>query len=336
VRILEQQAKEAIIYATIITALTAAGGYLLSSSGIQASKLALFSSIKETAQRMLSPEFLGFLLCGAIVFALVSFLSIKSSGKKQAYIPSIAGIAAGIAITLALFGASLENFMLSAFLILAAAILIETAFIKKDEFRKFVSFRTASSASQKAVLIMAIGIFLSTAYAVNAEKAKYIQDFESETLKLALGSQGQGSTGLADSAADSIIQMQKQSIQQITSTSQYQGLKAKQDIEAQAFVTMIDNLEARLDSTEMKEQVKQQLAQSLESSKSIISFDTIKKQAPFIQTMEDYYWLIAAFAAFSAFMLLGNLIIANLAAAFAALLCQALPECKAVKNNSKP
>lgn len=330
---MKADAKQTLLYASITAVLTGASGMLLAGSGVEASKAAFLSGLKETAQKLLSTEFIGFLMLGAAALAVISLVCLREESKKNAYSAAISGTAIGIAATMAVSGASLERAILSAFLLLGIALMIETAFLKKQEFKKFVSFRTAASASQKAVLVIAIGLFITTAYSVSAEKQKYIQDFESETLKIALGgSQENGSSVLAENAAESIIQMQKQSISQITSTPQYQKLEQRQDIDVQSFVLLINGLESSIDTPETREVLKQQIMQQIGSSQSPVSFDMIKKQAPFIQQLENYYWLIAAFAAFSIFMLLGNLIAANLAAAFAALLSALIPEAKQAKG----
>ena len=58
----------------------------------------------------------------------------------------------------------------------------------------------------------------------------------------------------------------------------------------------------------------------------IDSFDMIKNQIPFIQTLEEFYWLLIAIAAAAFSMLLGNIIVANLSSIFTALIAKIMPQ----------
>ncbi|MDO8647082.1 MAG: hypothetical protein Q7R70_01565 [Candidatus Diapherotrites archaeon] len=314
-----ENTRQIIIYGTIIAILTIACGYFLSNSGFEAIQLATLTGLQQTAAKMLSFGFLAFLVIAAIDFAVINALCLKEDNKKIVYEASFIGLAIGIAFTLLAFGASTERIFLSIFLLISIIALIETAFLKKQEFKKFVSFRTSANATQKAVLIIAVGIFVSTCYIVSENQQKFIQEFEQEAISIALN-QGGDNSGLAEISANASIQVGKQSLQQITSTPQFEKLKASQDPDAQSFVQMMTNLETQIDSPAAKELAKQKSQENMNSLKQSIDFDTIKKQIPFIQKIEEFYWLIAAFSITSAFLLVGNIIIVNLSGFFTAII----------------
>jgi hypothetical protein len=312
-----EKAKQLVIFIALIAALTIICGFLLQASGVEALKLATFKGLKEAIPKLLSTPFIAFFILSAVIFALVNYLCLSKT-KAFTYKTALPGLLVGIVISLLAFGFTTEKLFIAIFLLIGTLVLIETAFIKKQEFKKFISFRTSSSATQKAMLLIALGLFLSTAFTILNNQEKFVKEFEQEMLDMALGQAG--GNQIADAAVEMNIQANKQAVGLITQTPQFNALRSKSDPEVQSFVNMMNSLESQIDTPAMKEAIKQQVLASQENAKSIVSFEMLRDKIPFLKTIEGFYWLIAGLGIAGVFLFFANLILANLAGLFTALL----------------
>ncbi|MBS3058259.1 MAG: hypothetical protein J4478_02550 [Candidatus Diapherotrites archaeon] len=316
-----EEKAQTLVYSAIAFLSVLAASFFLNASGIQAVKLASLEGISSSLKQFLSLEFAGLLVSVAIAFAIANTACLRKS-RNFAFKAVLPASAVALIVSLLAFGAGTEKIFLSVFFITALAMLIETASLRKQELKKFITFRASANASQKAVLIIAIGLFASTAFIVFSNQQEFTSKFEKAVIDIALK---QASTGdLADSSAGLLIQTQKQSLQSVIQTPQFQKLEEKEDADVQAFVQLMLGLDSRLDSPEVKESLKAQVLENFENNKQLLTFDLVKKQVPMLQTVEDFYWLIAAITITSLFLFLGNVIITPLAVLFSILAALAL------------
>ena len=124
-----------------------------------------------------------------------------------------------------------------------------------------------------------------------------------------------GSEGLASATATLVINTQKQTVQGIMQSDAYQNLVVKADPDVREFVATMQALNQNLGSTEYREQMERGIRDKADSGP--FSFETLRGQSPLIDSIAKYLWLINAFAAASFFLTVSNLLLANIAGAYA-------------------
>ena len=122
--------------------------------------------------------------------------------------------------------------------------------------------------------------------------------------------------------ADALIDSQKQTVDSIISSPAFLNIAGKNDTDVQVFVASMNELNDEISSPETRQRLIDEMRrqQAAGGTGQPITFDFLRRQSPMIGLMADYYWLINTFALVSLFMFVSNLLLSNLAGAYAAVM----------------
>ncbi len=320
-----------ILYGTAIFLLVLVSAVLLRVSGIVGKNFLAITSPESLAAFFISAPLVFLAAALPLCYGLVSMLT-HSKGKASVYGIALGGAVPAAVIALIISGFTFEKILLAVFFLISLAVVIETSYLKKDELKKYVTFRTASASAKGALLVVAAGLFISSASIGLAQNDQNVKLFGEKVIELAF-SQKSGSSELASALADSLLKSQQLTLASIISSGQYKQVAAKTDADSQAFAAYMNAYGQALQSPDTKQKLVQELKRASSSQGTPITFKLLRSQSPAIGFIADYYWLINAAGLTTMFVFFANLLLSNLAGLYAALIRKVLEAVEAEKNS---
>ncbi len=291
----------------------------------------LVNGALELLGKVFSVRFSLFAIIFPATLALIAILPFYYA-RAKAYAISFCSCALALLALIVLFGFSKLGIINATFFGLGIVAMLEMCRLKKEEFKKFITFRSVASSCRIGLLIVSIGVLLTsaiTAYKENDANTKQIGD---DLIGVALRQDGRQSA-LTDKIADIVVQSQKQSITLISSTPQFEKLREKTDPDVQLYVATVDKTKEGINSPEMKQKILDELNKQVETAgggagAQLVTADVLRKQSPIMDLIFRYYWALAAFGIWSTFLAFANILVANLAGAYAAAIRAAAGQTK--------
>ncbi|HZX19536.1 MAG TPA: hypothetical protein VFF13_00810 [archaeon] len=307
-----------IVFSALIGVSVIIAGLAFYFSGLRGADLLQTNGLDGAIMLFASIPAIIFFISFPIAFGIVSFLVLKLE-KNEVYKISFPGIFLGLIIVLFFNGINFEGILFSIFYLASFAVLIETAYFKKDELKKWVNFRTGFEAAKKAFFVIAIGLFLTTAFDGLAHQEEYAEKLGEKIIELSTGEAGLDEEAI-EINADLLLENQQSAIQAITSLSQYQVLKEKNDPDVRIFVSTMEIVEGEIFSEETREKAIAQIREAQKKNMQRLTFDYLREQSPLLDATAKYYWLLNAFSIAFLFLFYTNILGANLSGLFTALL----------------
>lgn len=290
----------------------------LGASAVSGVNVLTTKGFAEMLEKASSVNFILFALLLPLTISLVSLLAFYFD-RVKAYATAFGAELLGLVVLVALNGFDVAGIVTAFFFGAGTVALLEFSYLKKEEYKKLVTFRTTSSAAKVFFVLLAVGVFLGTAALAYGENEKNVKEFGDTVMELAFRPIG-GGEGLSEKLADVLIQSQSQALQQITATPQFQKLRGKEDVDVQTFVLLIDKTQENVNSPLARARIVEELNKQMQSATEVLNFDVLRKQSPMLESIAQNYWLILAFTFTSFFTLIANLILANLAGIYAAVM----------------
>ncbi len=311
---------EYAVYGAVIFASFFAGAFLLKSSGIATANFINLADLQPLLAFAFSANSIMLLFIFPLPIAIISMLT-HTNGKMEVYLIALGGAIAATILSLVVFGVSFEKIIIGIFFLMSIFVLIELSFIKKDELKKYITFRSASESSKTAFLLLGAGLIIagaSISLANNEQNAKLLGD---KIMEVAFN-QTTGTDELTIALADSIIKTQKQTVDGIIVGESFQKLTQKNDPDVLAFVAGMNVLSGSINSPQTRALViaRMKKAQSEKLAEQPINFEFLRKQSPIIGMIADNYWLINASSLATLFFFVSNILICNLAGLYAAVM----------------
>ncbi|HIH10127.1 MAG TPA: hypothetical protein HA254_05680 [Candidatus Diapherotrites archaeon] len=320
---------QALAFAAIVFASLVAGAFFANASNFLHTDLFALTNFDAWLAFLANPNFILFAIVFPIPYGLISALT-HFKERKFVYMAALAGAVPAMVVSVVMAGIGFAPMLLALFVVIGFVALIETSYVKKEELKFLVSFRTAAGASKAAFLLLAIGLLIVSGTLAYNENDRNVERLGKTIMSMAFSQQA-GSSGMAELGADLLVNSQKQALSAITSLPQYEKLKTKQDPDVQIFVASMGQIQDGLESGEIKAKVVQELQKKESELKQPITFDMIRKQSPLVEAIASYYWAIAAFATVTLFMFASNLVLSNIAGVYAAFIKSVLG---ALKNGA--
>ncbi len=314
---------EQLVFCATIFISVLASSLLFASSGFLRIDVLALSSLDAILKTFLTAQFILLAAIFPIPFALLSALS-HSKEKLEVYKIGFAGMFPALLISMLLSGFGFHELVLSFFMLAGIPVLLELTYLKKGELKRLVTFRTASGASQKAFLVLSFGLFISLAVVNLEHNDEKVIALGEKVMELAFSDDSDLGNAASDVAAGLLIDSQKKALGQITGAPQFEKLKSKQDPDVQGFVLSMQQTQARLEDPQVREELVREIKEKQQASAPPISFALLREQSPIINAMANYYWLISAFTLAAFFSFFANIIGANIAGAYAALIRKVL------------
>jgi uncharacterized membrane protein len=258
-----------------------------------------------------SLEFIAFVFIAPLAIAIIAMLCFYRE-KKEVYYTGFLGVAFGIAVYLALAGADAYRIIAGLFVVLSVFPLVETGYLKKQEFKTLTEFRTVVAGSRSAFLTIALGLFIATSFSVLENEEAMIREFGDSVMEL---SSNQGHDEIAQITADLVVSAQLETVRAITSDTAFEMLLQKEDAEVAGFVESVQSLENYLYTPEAREEVLERIEDN--QQERIIDFDYMRNQSPMIDLAAKNYWLLLGFSTAFSFLMFANFFMALLSGAYA-------------------
>lgn len=284
----------------------------------------IVSGLLELLGKAFSLRFTLFALILPLTFALISLLPFYF-GRLESHAMAFASSLLALIALIALFGFSGGGILLALFFGIGIIAAIEFTRMRKDELKRFVTLRAVISSTKMALFIVSIGVLLTSAMSAYRDNDANTKKIGDDLIAVAF-KPNIGQSGLTDKIADVMLQSQKQGLSVILSTPQFQKLREKTDLDVQAFVLTMDVAGAALESPEVKQKLADEFnkqaegMQGLASVKQLLTIDVLRKQSPILDMLFRYYWVLLAFGMWTTFLMFANLLVANLAGIYAAVM----------------
>jgi len=284
-----------------------AWGFFLGASGVTLESLITLKDLDGTIQNLLSFNFLSFLVFFPISYSLIIAFT-KIFDKRMLEGISVAAFVLSGIILLLLLSSIQALLIVGLFYLISLIVLIETAFIKFEEIKHLKILRASYGAISQALLLVGIGLFISTMLFVIPAQEQLVEEFENEIFSSFTPEDVQEE--LADTTAQIIIQTQTQTITQIVSTPSFQTITQKEDSDVQNFVTVINELLLAVQTPEYKQTLVKSISDRQATALDQTDFQEIlnktKEKIPLFSFLEDYFWLFAAITIMSLFFATGK------------------------------
>lgn len=249
-------------------------------------------------------------------FAIISVLS-HLKDKMFTYKATIAGSVVALLLSLILFGFGAEKLVLALFYFISLLAVVELSYVKKEEVKTLITYRTASFASQKAFLVIALGLLVSSAIVLKETNEQRVEAIGNEFFDAVLKNTS-ATSGLEGITADVLISQQKQALATITFTPQFQRLAIKPDTDVQAFVFMMNGMQQNIDNPGYREKIVEEVKKVSGQATKSLSFSSLRESIPLFDAGAKYYWALGAVTITTTFIFIANLLAANLAGLYAA------------------
>ncbi len=313
---MESRAKQALI-GIVFFGLVFAECFFLSMSGANLEVLtgfdfgAIFSAI-------FSQEFILFALLFPLPYALAAVLS-KKFEHKELSIVVVGGALLGVILSILVFSNLLGYALAMLAYALSFLLVLEIAYIKKAELKKWAWLRTLNVSVSKGAMITGVGLLITLLLftlpnnEASAEAFEnYIFDMVAENV---LGNENQQSTATLG------VDIQKKTLDSLTENELFEKLETKEDLDVIAFVAMVNALKEQLenpgqfsDQTSQEQGVKKQLKESI----------NIRELVPFFGIIIDWLWLIQTLTVFGLFALYKGIVAVPLGIAYGLVLEKAI------------
>lgn len=310
---------ELALFAVIVFVSSLAAAFLFRKSGFLGTDFVSLTSLGAVFGTFVTLKFALLVLVLPFVFGLVSALS-HFKARADVYAVALGGAVPAMLISLALFGSGFAHSALAFFFLLGLVCCIEVTFLRKEELKRFVTFRASSEAAKKAFFLVSIGLFIAGASAALEDNEANVKRLGDTIIELSFNPQASSGSGgdLASVSADLLIGAQKQTISALMALPQYKKLESKQDAEVQEFVAAVNAMRAGADDPGVRQKVVEQLREKQGAVRESFDFDFLRRQSPLIAMIAEYYWLIHAFALATMFTFVANILLVNMAGLYAA------------------
>ncbi len=314
---------ETAVFAALIALSILAWGFALQASGLSLVDAAMIGKVNETLAKMLTPPFYAFLLLFPLSFSLVGAFT-EVAEKENVYVASGIGVVGGGLASVLLFKGLLEYAWPLTFFALSVFLFIEIVFWNEEQRRGRALVKAINSGYSYVALMMALGFFIAVAVNVSANPAPYLDDFENTVSGNAVA--GMGVKALAQQNANLIIANQRNLLDGLEASDEFQKLQESTDPRAQAFIKKFGRSQQEIGSTDYKERVLQRLlARDPTNLRQVQSpFEMAKTQMPLFEVVEKNFWLFIAFLFTSAFYLIARVVFRPLIVLYSILLDRAM------------
>ncbi len=261
---------------------------LLVWSGISISGLADFTQLEQELFKLISLPFLAFSALLALRF-IIACCAKNSLGDDAPLVIGVGGLVGYIAAVGLLVGWS-EFWVLDFFTLIALVVIASRADSKNFEFEKIKGILGTG------MLLLGIGLFISTAITIMPIQDELNSKFEDKIFATAFEG-----TDLAEQAVQSQIEMNRQFFAQMKRLPSYNSLKESEDLKAKSFGLEMQALENALNSPETRTAIKTEIEKRLEGQSG--QLDAIKEKIPFFNLFQEYYWAFTSLVFMQFFML---------------------------------
>ena len=282
----------------------------------------LNSGILEEIQLLLtSIPFILFVIFVPLPFAIISIACFTFKDKFYSYATGLSGGILTLILSIFLFDFGAGEIIIAIFFLLSILLFVEILYIRTKELKTLIVFRATSEATKKAMIIIALSIFVATAISAIENNEQNIEIFGESVMDLAFTNNTNNAEPI-ENIADLLMVNQQQTVSTITNSKVFEKIKEKEDLDVQSFVVSMYAIEQSVYSNETREQVISQLQENQKNNQNIITFDYLRETSPAINTIAEYYWLITAFTSATFFMFFANIIVSNIAGIYASILLQ--------------
>jgi len=321
-----QFGKKQIIIAVAIFLATLAWAIALGLTGITVNDLFTFK-IGIVAEKVLSLNTALFFFLLPLPAAIMASLAGRED-KATLMILSMVSSLLALITAMAAFPGVQGFWILGIFYIIAVPLVIETCFMKKEEFKKWVPQRVPISGMRRAIMVLSIGFVALSALTIMPQQEQYVEKFEdfiADFASLATGEMSKDT--IPEEATSLLVNSQIATVNQLLDNAAFEKLREKQDTDVMAFVLLADNAKKYLESDEYRALIEQQFTKT--TSNVVNRLDVIgliKKQFPLFELLETYLWLFHALTVVGIFSLAAGIICKPMAAVYGTIAELAVPK----------
>src|SRR3989344_6563577 len=178
-------------YGAIVFVLVLICAILFKFSGFASANLLNITDLDSFIAFLVSAPLLFLAALLPLFFAVISLL-LASKNRAFIYTAALGGAVSAIFISLLIFGFSFEKIILAIFFLCSLVAFIEAGTVRMAEFKSYPTFRTASSSSRTAFLIIGIGLFIASASLGLASNEENAAIFGEKVISLSFNQQSGG------------------------------------------------------------------------------------------------------------------------------------------------
>jgi len=261
-------------------------------------------SIEESFQKITTLNFILFVIFFPLSYAIVAAMA-KYETKLVSVLGSIVGFLLAFLIGFLLFQNIVPLGMLALFYVISLVLVVESATVKYNEVKKYVSARVSWSCVSTGTIIVGFGVLITVALTVMPNQKFYVNDFEEGIIDIVQEAfEGDSTSDLEESTVDSLIARQRSMVDQFLSTPMFLKLKTKVDPDVQAFVALMEETRDQIDSPENRQNILNELETQKKDVLGSAQIRDLIRGIPGYDMINNFYWLLASFFVFSIFLLL--------------------------------
>ncbi|MDP2666717.1 MAG: hypothetical protein Q8P05_04455 [Candidatus Diapherotrites archaeon] len=261
----------------------------------------------------------------AVFFSLTIGLFTAYSDKDErgrVYIATLIPTILALAIAAVVWGNFAQWYPLSLFYLGSIPLMLETTRIKRMELKNFPVFRSSFNGAQRGLQILGVGVLVTLALFAAPQGDALYHDFEASLFGGRILSQ----LDVDQVTADFLIQSQRNTLTQITTSVDFQNLRGSSDPDAQSFVQLIDLTLASLDDPSYRAAILAQVReqQSQLDPQAIVA--QVQDKVPGFTFVRENYWVFAALLGSLLYFLAATFIIQPMATVFGTIASNYIPK----------
>ncbi len=305
--------QQGIVLALILAIITVLTIFLFAQTGITENHF-LTLNIIPLAKILLGLNFWVFVIFSAIPIALVLFIG-KNFDYSQSAIFAGGGMLIGGFGGMFLFGQTLLVIPII-FVVISLPLAIRFEKAKEKELKMMPELRAGIGAAGKITLAFSIGVLALLLLSAYPLRTNFESTFGEELVGITIGDSQSLKSTVSNTIGQVIVETQRQTVEQITALPQYTKLRGKEDIDVITFVATMDALQSQVNSTAYKETVVEQVNKG---GDSVDLIKTIENTLP-LSKVSQYAWIMYSLSGFILSLMIGSIIVKNLAGFFYALI----------------
>lgn len=301
--------RKAMVVGFLLFAFTMAWGFFFSTLELTPMNLLSTTGSLGAFNKIITLNFFVFALFFALCLATIATYANKDLKQVAILISLIPSVVAFAILALA-FPIFAQWAPMAIFYLATIPVVVITAHVKQQEMKILPVLRSNFSVSHRTMQILGLGVIVTLAFYALPQQDKLYTQFEQSLFSGDLIK----SLNVESASADFLIKSQKDTLQRLSDSTEYQAIFNSPDTQDQQFVQLMQTSLQRVDSPAYRSEVEEEVRTQKRSLKTDDVIAQLKTKLPQFQLLQQNYWIIASFLGAIIFFVAATFIIQPLTA----------------------
>jgi len=241
----------------------------------------------------------------AIVFGITGAMC-QYFEKMEVHIYGKAGVLLGVITGAIIFGISIEGIVLAVALLLGFIVMVEYTFIKKDELKKHVVYRSVAGAAHTAFFVIGLSLFFVGLFSGMSNAEQNLEKFDNALLNVSV--QDDTLKAISERDAQLILDSKLQTIDDVSESNDFLRIINVESENSDALLGFVSEYRNVLLNPSTKEKLSNQIFEERKKSQSAVSIQEIAETSPMLGFLRENFWIFYGLSAMLSFFFISGIL----------------------------